>query len=128
MAVQRVFITGIKRIDKKLKLLPQAVQKKIIRPAIREGLKLVKAEAAMRAAVDTGRMKKALKIVAYKKRKVGRIGMNLQISTSVPGLVKHSKSGKRAFYPAVEEYGEQGSSPRPVHDGPNLHRRRPVGA
>jgi hypothetical protein len=78
MAVQRV-ITGIKRIDKKLKLLLQAVQKKIIRPAIREGLKLVKAEAAMRAAVDTGRMKKALKIVAYKKRKVGRIGMNLQI-------------------------------------------------
>jgi HK97 gp10 family phage protein len=113
MAVQRVFITGIKRIDKKLKLLPQAVQKKIIRPAIREGLKLVKAEAAMRAAVDTGRMKKALKIVAYKKRKVGRIGMNLQISTSVPGLVKHSKSGKRAFYPAVEEYGARDHPPDP---------------
>jgi hypothetical protein len=58
MPAVRIFITGIKRIDKRFKLLPMKLQKKIIRPAIREGLKIVKAEAAMRAAVDTGRMKK----------------------------------------------------------------------
>lgn len=113
MATQRLYITGIKQIDRRLKLLPLKVQKKIIRPAIRDGLKLVKAEMAVQAPVDTGLMKKSIKIKAVAKRKVGRIAMLVQISGKVAGLVKTSKSGKRTFYPAAVEWGSRDHPPNP---------------
>lgn len=113
MAVQRIYITGIKRIDKALKTLPMKVQKKIIRPAIRSGLKLVQAEAEIQVPRDTGLTEENIEIKAYKKRRVGRIGMMVQVSAKAAGLVKTSKGGKRAFYPAIVEYGGRDHPPDP---------------
>jgi HK97 gp10 family phage protein len=113
MAVQRIFITGVDRIDRALKLLPMKVQKKIIRPAIRDGLKLVKAETEAQVPVDTGLTKDSIKIKAVAKRKTGRIALLVQISGKVPGLIKTSAAGKRGFYPAFVEYGSAGHPPNP---------------
>lgn len=113
MAVTRLYITGIKRIDRALKLLPMKVQKKIIRPAIRDGLKLVKAEMEVQVPRDTGLTGRNIKIKAVKKRKVGRIAMLVQVSAKAPGLVKTTKAGKRHFYPADEEYGNRDHPPNP---------------
>jgi HK97 gp10 family phage protein len=113
MPAVRIFITGIKRIDKRLKLLPMKLQKKIIRQAIRDGLKIVRAEMEMQVPVDTGLTKENIEIKAFKKRKTGRVGMNVQISGKAAGLVKHTKAGKRFFYPAVVEYGSKNHPPNP---------------
>lgn len=113
MAVTRIYVTGIKRIDRMLKMLPMKVQKKIIRPAIRDGLKLVKSEMEMQVPVDTGLTKENIKIQAVKKRKVGRIAMLVQVSAKAAGLVKTTKAGKRYFYPAVVEYGDKNTPANP---------------
>lgn len=110
---QLIFITGVNRIDKKLNRLPTKLQKKVIRQAIRDGLKLVKAETVMQAPRDTGLTAKSVKVRALKGRQRGRIAMEVSISGKVPGLIKTSESGERVFYPAVVEYGAKDHPPNP---------------
>lgn len=101
---QFAIITGVAEIDRKLKGLVPKLQKKALRQSIRAGLKIVQREVKAQAPVDTGLMKSKVKVRATKSKRKNNIGAEVRIGSD-EGLVKTSKGGKRAFYPAVVEFG-----------------------
>ncbi len=107
-----VIITGIRDIDRRLKLLPLKVQKKVMRPAMRDGLKMVAAEVRMQAPVDTGLTESAVQVRALKQKRRDAVALEVRISGKVPGLIKHGTQ-QAVFYPAVVEYGREGVPPNP---------------
>jgi HK97 gp10 family phage protein len=106
-----IVVTGIKEIDRKLKELEPKIQRKVLRQAMRSGMKHVFQEALMRVSVLTGLLKKNIKLRAMK-RKRNRVGLLVQVKSD-PGLVKTSKDGKRYFYPASVEWGHGSVPPHP---------------
>lgn len=100
-----VVITGIREIDRRLKRLEPAVQKKILRKAIRSGLKLVAEEVKARAPVDKGALRKGIKVRACRRRKRGAIELEVRIAATDETKRTSKKSGKTVFYPAIVEYG-----------------------
>lgn len=116
-----VVVTGFKELDAKLRDMPNAVQRKFIRGALRRGSKrltrdavrIVKAEA-----YDTGALAKSIKVVSLKRSKK-RIGISVMPPRNV--LFKNyanaqqkvrKKSGNATFakpktdyYPAFVEFG-----------------------
>jgi HK97 gp10 family phage protein len=109
-----VIITGIRDIDRKLKRLAPAVQKKVVRKAMRAGLKVQATEVRSQVPVDTGLTKSAVKVRAVKRKKRGTIELEVLISGKVPGLIVTPASGaKPVFYPAVVEYGTSERPPNP---------------
>lgn len=108
-----VKITGIKDIDRRLKMLGPRIAKKVVRKAIRDGMKVMASEVKSRAPVDKGIMRSAVKVRAVKSRKRGDIAIETTISGKVAALVKFTKAGKRVFYPAAVEYGRRHESPNP---------------
>ena len=69
MAKVGLSITGIKKIDRKLKKLDKEVtqSKKVLRRALREGTKIIQREAQARCPTDEGDLKKSLKVRAGKR-------------------------------------------------------------
>lgn len=112
-AKQIVIITGIKAIDKKLKLLAPKVQKKVVRQAMRKGLKIVQAEVKAQVPVDTGTAKKAVKVRATRRRKRGTIELEVVIKAVQGETIKTGSGGERWFYPAIVEYGHAKTAPNP---------------
>jgi len=109
-----ITIQGGDLLMRKLEALPGRVAKKILGQALRDGAKIVQAEAKARAPVRTGLMRKSITVRAQKKKKRGEIGMNVMLDTKRhPGLISESAGGKRYFYPAVVEYGAEGRAARP---------------
>jgi HK97 gp10 family phage protein len=106
-----IVVTGIKEIDRKLKELVPKIQRKVLRQAMRSGMKHVFQEALLRVRVLTGLLKKNIKLRAMK-RKRGRVGLLVQVKSD-PGLSKTSKDGKRYFYPASVEWGHGSVPPHP---------------
>lgn len=98
-----VIIIGIPAIDRRLKRLPGVVQKKIVRKAMRVGMKLMASEVKSQVPVDTGLTKANVKVRAVKKRKRGQIEIEVKIGGD-PGLYKTSAAGEKVFYPAIVEY------------------------
>lgn len=114
----REVVTGIPEIDAKLRTLEFRVQSKLLRQAMRKGMKLVLADAKARAPVDTGLMARSVKLRAMRRSR-SRQGLLVQVN-SAEGLVKTTKAGERYFYPAVVEFGD-GETPahpflRPAYD------------
>lgn len=62
-------IKGLKETLKNLKELEPKVQKKVVRKALREGTKIVAAEMKGEAPVETGQLKRSIKIKAGKRKK-----------------------------------------------------------
>ena len=112
MPTLRVIVTGVKRLDKKLAQLPLKIQKKILRPAMRAGLKLVKTAVEAEAPRDTGTLASNVKVRSLGRRKGGRVEMEVRIKGN-PALIKTSKSGQRFFYPAGVQYGVKSHNVRP---------------
>jgi len=110
---QALIITGVKPIDRKLKLLPPRLQKKVVRQAMRAGCKILADEVRAQAPVLSGLTKSAVKVRATKSRKRGTLGIEVQISGKVDGLIKTDSEGKGTFYPAVVQYGREGVPPNP---------------
>ena len=113
-----IVVTGIKEIDSKLKTLEPRVQRKVLRQAMRSGMKLVMQDALMRVPVLTGLLKRNIKLRAMK-RKRNRAGLLVQIKSD-PGFVTVSKAGVKYWYPAAVEFGH-GTVPahpfmRPAYD------------
>lgn len=91
-------IQGMKEIDRALQALPDAVAKRVIKQAIRESLKPIRA--AVRAETPVGRtglLKKNIKIRSAKRTRKQRIW--LDVGTSEKDYV-----GKQ-FYGAMVEFG-----------------------
>jgi hypothetical protein len=103
MSNKLVVVTGIAKIDRRLKTLLPRLQKKVIRQGMRKGLKLIQADAKARWGRETGETIRNIRVRAVKGRKRGSISLEARIKTS-DKLVKVSATGKRTFYPAVVEY------------------------
>jgi hypothetical protein len=105
MAIDRksVIITGIGDIDRRLKTLEPRVQKKVIRQAMRAGLKILQAAVKAEAPVLTGATKEHTVVRAVKGRKRGSIELEVRIAAD-DELKKTSANGKTYFYPAIVQY------------------------
>jgi HK97 gp10 family phage protein len=109
-----IIITGVKEIDAKLKTLEQRVQKKVLRQAMRSGMKLVLADAKSRVPVLTGLTKQNLKLRAMKRSR-SKQGLLVQVK-SAEGLTKTTSKGEKVFYPAIVEYKPGHAFMRPAYD------------
>jgi HK97 gp10 family phage protein len=109
-----IIITGVKEIDAKLKTLEQRVQKKVLRQAMRSGMKLVLADAKSRVPVLSGLTKQNLKLRAMKRSR-SKQGLLVQVK-SAEGLTKTTKAGQKFFYPAVVEFMPGHAFMRPAFD------------
>lgn len=103
MATTKTIVTGISKIDRKLRQLPWKVQRKVVSQSIREGLKVIAAEVKSSAPRRTGTMAGAVKVRKVKTKKRDSVMLETRISGGVSGLVKNQPSG-RWFYPALVEY------------------------
>jgi HK97 gp10 family phage protein len=107
----KVVVTGLKAIDKKLAQLPYRVQGKVVRPAMRAGMKLMAAAVKAEVPVDTGLTRRNVKVRATPKRLIKKGDKSTTIAIevvveAVPGLKKTSgRTGKAVFYPAIVQYG-----------------------
>lgn len=103
--VARPLILGmaeLKKQFKKLEKIPQGAITKSTRKGARIGLKEIKS----RAPVDSGDLKKGLKIYAEKTRKKGKKVFDIRFDRNMNDVfVKYSKEGKRSYYPTSQEYG-----------------------
>lgn len=101
-----VIITGIEEIDRRLKTLSNRVRNKIVRAAMRKGMKLVQGRVQAKAPVDTGKLKRAVKVRALdaKYRRRGDLGIEVRIGE---GDFKGD-----TFYAAFQEYGTRKMSGR----------------
>lgn len=121
MAGKAAFVvTGIGKIDRKLRKLPAVVGKKVVRKSMRAGMKVIKSAVESEVPVDTGLTRSAVKLKAHKRSR-NKIGIDVRIDASTEGLKKTSSKGKTVFYPAIVEYGrKKGKKPLP----PNPFMRR----
>lgn len=99
-------LVGLDDVLRRLAKLEPNLAKKRVRTAMRQGLKLIQAEAKARAPVDTGRLRRAIKVRAAKRKKQtkGIVRINVQVGAG-------DFQGE-TFYAAIIEYG---SSTRPPH-------------
>src|SRR5262249_55581126 len=98
-----VVVTGVKRIDRRLRLLPLKVQKKVLRKAMRDGLKVVQSEVKAEVPVDKGITKRNVVVRAVARRKRGVVELEVRVNPNAQ-TKKTSKAGKTTFYPAVVQF------------------------
>jgi len=101
----KIEITGADDIIKALDELGSKVEKKILRQAMRKGLKPLLDEAKSRAPVDTGNLRDSLVIRAAKSRKRGTIALEVRPN--------ERKFDGEHYYPAQVEYGTSDTEPNP---------------
>ncbi|MCA0754908.1 HK97 gp10 family phage protein [Paenibacillus sp. N4] len=99
-------IIGLRELKQMIKDLDKKGLRKVANKAGRAGAKIPFKAAKTNAPEDTGDLKGALVMRAEKSRKRGKkiytIGIN---PAKIDHFVRISKEGKRAFYPASQEYG-----------------------
>ncbi len=114
-----ISLMGDRKLQRKLKRLPIVVQRKIVRHALREAARPVLATAKALVPVDTGRLKKSLKIRSAGKR--GQAGIVVRTGTRAElGIPEDAKY----FYPAALEFGH-GNVPAYPFLRPALDQNRP---
>lgn len=99
-----VVITGVKAIDRRMKMLPDRLKKKVIRQAIRKALKPVQVAVKAQAPVASGQTKRAVRIRAVKSKKRDRIALEVKIGA---GDYKGDQ-----YYAAFVQYGHNIARPR----------------
>jgi HK97 gp10 family phage protein len=108
-----VVVTGVPAIDRRLKTLEPKVQRKYVRKSIRSGLKVVAAGVKAEAPAVTGATRRAVKVRAVKQRRRGAIEMEVRIAADETTVKVSAGTGKRAFIPAIVEFGRKGVEPDP---------------
>lgn len=111
MAARKVIVTGDRAIDRKLAQLAFAAQGKVVRPAMRRGLGFVREVCMEESPVDTGTMRKAIKIRVPKKKKRGAVEMEVRIEATEQLKKVSGRTGKAVFYPAIVQYGSKDHPP-----------------
>lgn len=102
---RRSEVIGIRELENTIKELGKLPQKCVTRAA-RNGAKIALADARQNAPVDTGNLKRALKLVPEKTRRRGRKVFQVSFDRSYNDVfVKISAEGKRSYYPVSQEYG-----------------------
>lgn len=118
-----VFVTGFAQLDLKLRLMPDKLQRKFVRGALRRCAKRVARDAKniIRAeAYNEGVMYRAIKVKALKRSRV-RVGTSVFIDreklfaayTAKYGHPPHPAKGRSDpfYYPAVIEFGSENKEP-----------------
>jgi hypothetical protein len=104
MPSRAIAITGLKEIDRALGRLGPAVQRRVIRKAMRAGLKVLATAVKAEVPVDTGRTSSEVKVRAVKSRRRGSIQLEVRIEATDELRRTGAKTGKTVFYPAIVEY------------------------
>jgi HK97 gp10 family phage protein len=94
-------ITGVEELIRMIEKF-EKVPAKAMTQATKAGSMIVRQIAKSNAPKDSGKLIRAIKLKA-EKRKTGK--KVYQVKIVGDGFVKFSKSGKRSFYPASQEYG-----------------------
>lgn len=95
----RFTITGHKQLDRKFAALPPKLQKKILRPALRAAAKIVLDQAKANAPVQSGRLKKSLKVKAAKRSRKTKHEVAINVITATGWFTGE------AFYAPFQEFG-----------------------
>lgn len=106
----KVVVTGIKDVDKRLRALPLKTQKRVVSPAVRDGMKLIARALRIAAPFFTGITKANVVVRAGLKRKRGQVSIDARIDANDQTKKTSGKTGKAVFYPAVYEYGVKGKA------------------
>jgi HK97 gp10 family phage protein len=107
-----VSLVGVEEVRRRLKELEPRLQKKVLRQAMRKGMKVVQRAVqanAPRPGADpyaTGATRKAVKVRAVKSKRRDRIGIDVRIGAG-------SFVGKQ-FYAAFREFGTSRQPARPI--------------
>jgi HK97 gp10 family phage protein len=88
-------VKGLKETIKALETLEPKLHRKVVRTALRDGAKIVLAEAKATAPVKTGALKKSLKVKAGKKK---RHGQSISVRTDKTQFPDQ-------YYSAFQEFG-----------------------
>ena len=102
MARFDISLLGDAELARKLHALPEKVERKVIRQAIRKGGQPILRDAKANANKLTGAMAKNIKLRAMK-RKRGRIGVRIQTGTR---LEMGISADEGYYYPAIVEFGD----------------------
>ena len=98
-----VKLFGDKELEAAFNALAFGAQKKVFRPALREGMKVVHRAIVAKVPVDTGALRGAIKLRAGQRSR-GRVGIAVFVDKD--RLPKRTKAGaKEWFYPAHVELG-----------------------
>lgn len=104
-----ISLLGDKELQTKFRLLPIKVQRKLLRQGMRKAGKLVRDEARRLVPVDTGALKKSLKVRAAI-RKRGSFGARIMTGERAELGIDPGASG---YYPAVVEFGSKTQPAQP---------------
>ncbi|MEX1040191.1 MAG: HK97-gp10 family putative phage morphogenesis protein [Pirellulaceae bacterium] len=117
----KLMVTGDKEIDAILTGLPARIQKAAMRKTMRPAMKIIEKEAKRLAPVETGDLKKSIKVKAMKRSRK-HIGIHVIVSD---GFFKGDQ-----FYAAFHEFGtkRQDAEPfmRPAFDNKGKEARDKV--
>lgn len=102
MARFDISLLGDAELTQKLQGLPEKLERKVIRQAIRKGGQPIVRDAKAQANKLTGAMAKSIKLRAMKRKK-GRIGVRIQTGTRGElGIAADDPY----YYPAIVEFGD----------------------
>lgn len=95
-----VRIRGREQVIRSLRELPKNVRGRVVRQAVREGMKAMKGYVSANMPVDTGVARGALVVRASRLQKRGRVFLEVRYDTD-----KIYESFSTYFYPTTIEYG-----------------------
>lgn len=99
-------VLGLTDVMRTFDALPEKIQRKALRPALRAGAKIFKESLIAAAPFDTGALAGSFSIRPFRSRK-GRVGFRVDPGTKAElNIPKDTKSGApRGYYPFAIEYG-----------------------
>lgn len=98
----QVKIEGMEELDKALRRLPDRVQKRVLKTALRAGARVIVKDAKNRVPVDSGTLKKSIKVVSGKSKKGPQATARVFVTT-----------GREAWYSHLIEFGTVKKAARP---------------
>ena len=103
-------IQGAAELERMLQTLPDRVDRKVIRQAVRSAQKVVRtAEQASARSMVGGemgdRIARSLQVRAPQRQQRGRYSLHVQLARDEEGFVHVTKAGRREYIPAAIEYG-----------------------
>ena len=107
MALFQIDIVGLPAVQRAFDVLPFAIQRKVLKPALESGAHFLMSALRSAAPVDTGALRDHLRVRALRMRSKYGIGfMVLTGKRSELGIPERTVRGSpRGYYPASIEYG-----------------------
>lgn len=98
-------VKGLEALINNLHALPEKVEKRVIRAAVRQGANIIKGKAQNYVRVDEGDLKKSIKVKGVR-GKPGTIAFVIRPTSN-------KKKGKNVFYGRFQEFGTSKMAAKP---------------